>query len=187
VTEEIRPEGALAALGDAVPPPEVTHGGRAWKIGHPTQLAKAELEKLVVQVAEQNLADLKGVLSPASYAAKEKRLDGLVFARAWQTWGELWSETMNGPQSFPLFLLSLMRPHHPAATVADAEALWLGANRACRNALVMVLPGFFDLLASTLPAEAGDRQRAAAEARAEILSRLRLPTLTAAPSTTPSP
>lgn len=185
--ETIRPEGALAALGDAVPPPEVTFAGKAWKIGHPTQRAKAELEKLVVEVSEQAMADLKGVISAAKYKAREERLDALVFSRQWQTWGTLWSEVINGPLSFPLFLLSLLRPHHPAATVKDAESLWLGANRPCRNALVMVLPGFFALLTATLPGEAEDQREAAAAWSREILAVLVLPTLTDSTSTTPSP
>ena len=76
------------------------------------------------------------------------------------------------------------------ATVADARALWLGANRRCRNALAAVLPGFFDLLAADLPAEEGDRREAARQITADLLAALREPTL-AAPtdrgSTTPSP
>jgi hypothetical protein len=185
--DEPRMEGALAALGDAVPPPEVQWNGKPWKIGHPTQGAKAELEKLVVEVAEGSLAELRGTLKPARFAALEKQLDDKILARQWQTWGSLWSEVINGPKSFPLFLLSLMRPHHPDATLADAEGLWLGANRACRNALVMVLPGFFELLAASLPAEEDARREGAKTWAAEILLALALPTLTDSPSTKPSP
>lgn len=183
--EDVRADGALAALGDAVPPPEVRFNGKPWRIGHPTQGAKAELEKLVVQVAEQSVDDLKGVLPAARHAALVKRLDDRIMARQWQTWGPLWSETVNGPLSFPLFLLSLMKPHHPEATVADAQSLWLGVNRECRNALVMVLPGFFDLLAASLPGDAADRAASAREMVAELLAALSRPVLTAAPSTTP--
>lgn len=185
--DEVRAEGAVAALGAATGPVEVAHNGKTWRVGHPTQRAKAELEKLVVAVAEQSLADLKDVLPAARYAAKEKRLDDLLYARQWQTWGALWTEVVNGPLSFPLFLLSLMRPHHEAATVEDAQALWLGANRACRNALVLVLPGFFDLLAAQLPADQAERKGAAEAWAGELLAALRQATLTAPASTTPSP
>lgn len=182
--DEIRAEGAVAALGAAAGPVEVEHAGKTWRVGHPTQRAKAELEKLVVAVAEQSLADIKDALPAARYAAKEKRLDDMIFARQWQTWGELWREVVDGPLSFPLFLLSLMRPYHEAATVQDAESLWLGANRACRRALVMVLPGFFKLLADQLPADQEERRAAAEAAAADLMARLQQ-SLTAPPSTTP--
>lgn len=181
--DEVRPEGAFAALGAAVPPPEVTYAGKPWKIGHPTQEAKAELEKLVVQVAEQSLLDLKDTLSPARYAERERRLDDRIYARHWQTWGSLWQEVCNGPLSFPLFLLSLLKPHHPAATIADAQDLWLNANRPCRHAIAMVLPDFFDLLAASLPAEATERREQGQKMAAELLARLQQATLTASSST----
>lgn len=185
MAEEIRPEGALAALGDAVPPPEIVFNGRPWRIGHPTQLAKAELEKLVVEVSEQALADVRGSVKPARYAALEKRLDDAILARQWQTWGSLWNEVVDGPLSFPLFLLSLMRPHHPTATVADAQALWLGENRKVRTALVMVLPGFFELLAATLPGGADERAATVQQVIARILASLAPETPSGSTSTTP--
>jgi hypothetical protein len=181
--DEIRPEGAFAALGAAVAPPEVMYAGKPWKIGHPTQEAKAELEKLVVQVAEQSLADLRGALSAVRYAALEQQLDDRIYARHWQTWGSLWQEVCNGPLSFPLFLLSLMKPHHPTATIADAQALWLNANRPCRHAIAMVLPDFFDLLAASLPADASERREQGQKMAAELLARLQHATLTASDST----
>lgn len=184
--DDVRPEGAFAALGAAVPPPEIQFDGAVWKIGHPTQRAKAELEKLVAQAAEQNLADLRDVLSPARYAEREAKLDAALLARQWQTWGTLWAEVMNGPLAFPLFLASLLRPHHPSATTAQAEALWLGENRACRTALAMVLPDFFSLLVASLPADEAARQAAAVVWAAEVLGRLPGPQPIVSPSTTPS-
>jgi hypothetical protein len=182
---DVQPEGAVAALGAAVAPPEVVAAGKAWKVGHPTQEAKAELEKLVVQVAEKNLADLRGVVSDRKFAALEAKLDDAILSRQWQTWGALWTEVCNGPLSFPLFILSLMKPHHPQASVADAEALWVNENRACRNALVVVLPGFFDHLAASLPADESTRREGARQWAGEMLARLRQGTLTESDSTTP--
>jgi hypothetical protein len=179
VSDESRPEGVMAALGDAGPCPTVVFAGKTWTIGHPTQRAKAELEKLVVEVAAKNLDDLKGVLPKAKWKEKEDKFDALLLARQWQTWGSLWSEVNNGPQSQALFLLSLARPHHPDMTVADAESLWINANRACRTALVLVVPGFFDLLTALLPAEEGDRQIVAERMKAEFLASLERATLTA--------
>jgi hypothetical protein len=93
----------MAALGASVPPPEVQWNGTAWKIGHPTQGAKALLERLVLQTAEANLDAAKGVLSDKRYAAEEKRFGDALMGRTWATFGELWLATMNGPSAFPLF------------------------------------------------------------------------------------
>lgn len=186
MSEELCPEGAVAALGPAAGPIDIPHAGKTWRLGHPDQRAKAELEKLVVALAEDNLAASKEVVSAARYAALEKRLDDHMLARRWQTWGDLWAQTVNGPDGFTLFLLSLLRPHHEGATLTDARALWLSANRRCRGALVMVLPGFFDLLAADLPAEEGDRREAARKMAVEVLANLQQPMLTDSPSTTPS-
>lgn len=179
MSDESRPEGVMAALGDAGPCPAVEHNGTRWTVGHPTQRAKAELEKLVVEVSQATLDELKPMLPRAKWLEKEAKFDAILFARQWQTWGSLWSEVCNGPLSYPLFLLSLMRPHHPEATVRDAQSLWLEANRACRTALVMVVPGFFDLLTAFLPAEEGDRRKQAEAMKAEMLASLERPTLTA--------
>lgn len=179
MSDESKPEGVMAALGDAGPCPTIERGGKTWTVGHPTQRAKAELEKLVVEVSQATLDDLKGMLPPAKWDEKEAKFDALLFSRQWQTWGTLWFEVANGPQSYPLFLLSLMRPHHPEATVRDAEALWRDANRACRAALVMVVPGFFDLLTAYLPAEADGRQAQATVMKDHVVAFLQRATPTA--------
>ena len=167
-----------AALGAAGAAPVVAHAGKVWTVGHPTQRAKTELEQLVVQASQQALDDLKPALRPAQWEAKRVELDAQLFGRHWQTWGSLWSTVTNGPQGFPLFLLSLARPHHPEMTVADAEALWANANRACRLALMVVVPDFFDLLAAYLPADDAGKRALAEQMRADLLTALARPTLT---------
>lgn len=173
------PQGVMPLLGDAGPAPTVAFNKKTWTIGHPTQRAKAELEKLVVDVSRQNLEDLKDVLSPGEWQAERKQLSLHIHSRAWQTFGELWNAVVNGPLGDVLFLLSLARPHHPDMTVADARALWLGVNDDCRDALTMVVPSFFDLLAGEIPASDADRRKAAGEMKAELLRRLARPTPTA--------
>lgn len=166
------PQGVMPLLGDAGPAPTVSFDKKTWTIGHPTQRAKAELEKIVVEVARQSVSDLRGVLPDDEWQAERKQLSLHLHSRTWQTFGELWQSVCNGPLGDALFLLALARPHHPEMTVEDAQRLWLGANDDCRDALVMVVPGFFDLLAANLPASAADRQRAAAQMKAEVLRRL---------------
>src|SRR5262249_26118772 len=148
----MEPQGMIATLGDAGPCPTIADGTKTWNIGHPTQRAKAELELLVVQAATKNLDDLKDVLPKKEWELEKSKLSGLIRGRAWQTFGQLWAEQVNGPLADALFLLSLAKPHHPEMTLADAERLWLDENDQCRVALGIVVPGFFDLLMAWLPA-----------------------------------
>lgn len=171
--------GIGAALGDAGAAPVVVLDGKTWTIGYPTQRAKSELEMLVVQVAQQNLEDLKAVLKPVQFATLRGELDEKLLARVWQTWGELWSAVTNGPLGFPLFLLSLAKPFHPEMTVAIAETLWQRANPACRLALKVVVPDFFNMLTSFLPADDASKAAQAANLKALMNELLEQSTLTA--------
>lgn len=167
---DVRPEGAMAALGAEVPPPVVQWNGKAWQIGHPTQGAKALLERLVLQSIEANLEASRGVLSEKRFAAEDAKVSAIVQARAWATFGAAWLAALNGPMSFPLFLCSLVQQHHPEFTPEAAQAMWLAQNRECRTALVQVLPDFFPILLADLPADDDTRKTAGAEFAAGMMS-----------------
>lgn len=156
-------------LGDAGASPTVSYKGKTWTIGHPTQKAKADLEILVVERAKQNLEDARPALTEEEYAAERKDLSAHIKARTWKTFGELWNALCSGPCGNPLFLLTLMRPHHQDATYQDAETLWLNANADCCDAMAVVVPGFLDQLASEIPAEDAARRQMAAERKAEFI------------------
>jgi hypothetical protein len=182
--QQAPPDPTVAqALGAAGACPQITVGQTAWTVGWPTQKAKTVLEQLVVEVCTSNLKALRDALPPADYAARDARLEEQILAGHWRSWGQLWSAVVNGPDGFPVFLCSLLREHHPQGTLAEAleqaRTLWLEANRSCRRALTAVVPGFFDLLAKSLPADSARRTRASAEFREELLKLLALPTLTA--------
>lgn len=170
--DDVRADGAMAALGAAVPPPEVQWNGKAWKIGHPTQGAKALLERLVLQTAEANLDAAKGVLSEKRFAAEEKRFGDALMGRTWATFGELWLATMNGPAAFPLFLASLVQQHHPEFAPELARQMWLERNTACRTALVQVLPDFFGVLSADMPADEEQKRAFAATFAAGVMAAL---------------
>ena len=61
--------------------------------------------------------------------------------------GRLWRELLTGPRANVLYLLALLREHHPDATVADAERLTRDAAGMVAVALQDVTPPFFDALA----------------------------------------
>jgi hypothetical protein len=167
------------ALGAAGACPVVEDAdGKLWSVGWPTQRAKGELEQIVVQAARQNLNDLRGVLPEEEWEEESRALRAQLVGRHWQTWGSLWSTVTDGPDGLPLFMLALMRPRHPKATIADAKRLWLDANEDCRTALAMVVPDFFEMLAAQLPAGDAGRRTVAARARTAIGELLALPTLT---------
>lgn len=176
-TPETPPDvGVAQALGAAGASPEVLHKSQTWFVGWPIQAAKTVLEQLVVQVAEANLEELRGAMPQQRFARKEKELDDQLFGGHWKTWGSLWSTVVNGPDGMALFLLALLREKHPQATLAQARELWRDANRQVRRALTTVVPGFFDLLAESLPADSADRAKAALQMRREVLELLEQPT-----------
>ena len=147
--EEIRAEGVGPVLGDAGPPAEFAFRGRTWRIGHPVQAAKAELEKLVLQYVLESHEAMRGVWPDTKFAAKERELDELIYGRHYRTWGTLWKTATNGPDGNALLLLSLLRVHQSAATLDDARAMWANATRQLLIAYSQVMPDFFsDLVAS---------------------------------------
>lgn len=176
---DVQTDGIGAVLGDAGAPVEITHAGKTWKVGAPTQAAKTVLEQLVVQVSMAALDEMKTFLPAGAWEEKRAELDAQLFGRHWQTWGKLWTTVSNGPLGLPLFLLSLLRANHPTATVADAEEIWQNANRQARIALTIAVPSFFALLSLCLPAEADAKRHLAEQTSAAILASLALPTLTA--------
>lgn len=153
-------------LGAAGAPFEVDHAGRTWRVGHPTQRAKDQFNKLVkadaLRRAQQEDAELPGL-----GALDQFRRD--IAAGHYKPGGKLWVELVTGPRANVLFLLALLREHHPDATPADAEALTRDAPDAVAVALTEVTPPFFALLAAdpeTPPPTAAALREAVARATA---------------------
>ena len=133
-------------LGSAGACPEITALGKTWKIGHPTQRAKAVLEQLVVASAVAEVRQLKDVLPPDAYAETFRELTDAIASRHYKTWGAGWQRIVWGPRSGYLFLLSLLREHHPTATEDDVAALAGAAPEEVTAALIEVTPNFIRLL-----------------------------------------
>lgn len=131
--------------------PEIPHGKRRWKVGHPTQDAKGRLERLVKKVALDEVRSLKGTLDPATY--DETFREQVRALKDYDTWKAGWQRIVFDPEySALLFLWSLLQEHHPEVTEAEVRALFADAPEEVDAALVQVLPDFFQaLLALILP------------------------------------
>lgn len=171
MSDETRADGAGAALGGKGSPcPTVQFWGRTWKIGWPTQEAKQCHEILVAQHAEAELESRRALYTPAKMAVKERALELQLNAGDHRVYGSLWSATVDGPDGMPLFLLSLLREHHPNATIEEARALWSSGSLSVRLAMAQVMPPFAVLLVSLSPRiQEADRPVKAMELTAAFL------------------
>lgn len=145
-------DGVQQMLGDAGACPEIQWNGKVWRIGHPTQRAKAALEELAAAKAVTEVTALRAALPPAVYA---ELFDGVlkdVASGAYRTFGPGWVRQTTGPAGPALFLLSLLRERHPEATEADAIGLAAAKGDELKAALARVVPGFFDLALESHPA-----------------------------------
>lgn len=132
-------------LGAAGACPEIPVNGRVWRLGHPTQRAKAELEKLAVQQATDRVLELRPALDPPAYAAVFAGLMSQIQRGHFKTWGAGWQEVVFDPANAHLFLLSLLRECHPEATADDVAALAEAEPDRVQAALAQVVPGFFEV------------------------------------------
>lgn len=160
--EKIVADGVGPALGGAgAPCPEITFVGKTWKVGWPTQDARLWMELLVAQRAEDQLEERRRTLAPEKYAEKADKLDRQISAGKHRVQGELWLDAAGGPDAMPLFLCSLLKEHHPKATLADARVLWGACTRQVRRAMALVLPPFLPILFERVPAEQEEKDRVA--------------------------
>ncbi len=176
MADDVQPMGVGPILGASGACPTIDYAGKVWKVGHPTQKAKGELECLVAACAYENVEKLRGVLPAALFKQKSDELDRQIFGGQQRTWGPLWSAVNSGPDGTPLFLLSLLRQNHEAATMADARGMWRDKNREVNLALAQVIPDFFTLMADDLPVPPEQRAELIATSIAEFLSQLTQPT-----------
>lgn len=149
-------------LGAAGPCPEIPFGGKVWKVGHPTQRAKAELEKLAVAAALDEVRALKGVVPTDAYREMFAEVTSQITNREFRTWGPAWQRAVFAPANAHLFLCSLLRECHPQATPADALALAQGCPEEVAAALAQVVPNFLRVLLEGLPLTPEQREKAEA-------------------------
>ncbi len=160
-------------LGAAGACPEIIHAGKTWKIGHPTQRAKATLETLVIQKATEETLSLKKMLSTEAYEEIFESYRRAVSAGEYKTGAEGWAKFIFKGKNANLFLLALLRENHPTAAEKDAVDLAVAEPEQVQLALAQVVPGFFDLLLADLPLPPD--QRAKVQAAVELAKQMLLP------------
>lgn len=160
-------------LGAAGGCPAVEFNGRVWKIEHPVQRAKAELEIYLAGEAVRRVEALQRVLSPAAFQQRMDDVLAMVAGGWYATWGKGWQRATEGPDGNLLFLFSLLRVHQPDCTVADARGLLFGKTGETLAALEVVSPGFFAAVAEALPVPPDQKPAQAAAMAADFLARLR--------------
>lgn len=159
-------------LGAAGACPEIALDGKTWRIGHPSQRSKPQLEKLVVAHATAEILALEGLLEPAQFARFFESHKSDVISGTYRTWGAGWQKIALAPANIHMFLLALLRENHPEATEKDARALIVHNRHEVELALAQTVPAFFTLLMEDLPLTAEQRRDMRAKIQA-ITSQLR--------------
>ena len=165
---------AQQMLGGAAGPVEIHTKDRVWKVGHPSQTAKGRLEELVAQHARREILRLGGTAAEWREA---------VEAGHYATRNPGWLRVMSSPTSPALYLLSLLREHHPDITQAEVQALVEAEPDQAEAAFVRVCPDFLRAVLVGLPA--ADVEQAVREGVAAMTDALRA-MRTAGPSPTPT-
>ena len=149
MSEEKVPASVQQMLGADGEPPRIKFRGNTFKVGFPTQQAKARLEELVGDVALSRIEAKEGKVKPSTYAKMLEKVTDDVAANAYATWTKAWHQIVwadNGA----LFLLSLLQEHHPDTTIAQARALVMGCGNQVKVAMAKVLPLFLEVLLRSL-------------------------------------
>lgn len=132
-------------LGAAGANPVIRWQGKSYKVGHPTQAAKARLEELAADAAMSRVEAMEGRVKPKTFKAMLDRATDRVLEGDYKTWATGWQEVVWSDGGV-LFLLSLLHEHHPDLTAPDAARMMEQCGNQYKAALGKVLPGFFDLL-----------------------------------------
>lgn len=158
---------AADLLGAAADPPAVVDGPTAWKVGHPTQRAKARLEDMTAAVAVRETLALKPHLSADEFAPLWADVQADIRNREYRVGGRRWLEAVRSPGWAVLLLTALVREHHPDATEDDVRGLMDREPEQVQAAVARVLPDFFRGVGRQLrltPAQTADLERAITEA-----------------------
>src|ERR1700757_3924286 len=139
------PASVVTMLGNSGAFPEIPLDGKVWKIGHPTQRAKAVLESLAIQKATDEVLSKEGVLPPAAFERVWESFTDKIAGGDFKTWRKGWRKAVFGPPE-TLFLLSILRENHPEATEKDALKIMIQKPRQLQVAYMEVVPGFLSLL-----------------------------------------
>lgn len=151
-------------LGAAGASPEIVWGERAYRLGHPTQKAKAAFCDMIVDAEFRGIQEAlkRGFLTEAKADAAVERLGRQVDRRGHQPGGELFAKYGIGAEGVAgteLFVLSLFRENHPAMTLGEYRDLAEARPDEVKLAVRKVVPLFFEWVlekGSLTPAQKSD-------------------------------
>jgi len=151
------------SLGDAGASPEIVLHDQVWRIGHPTQRAKSELENLAIRQATKEILDARPLVGEAAYQEMMTSHRRAMAAKEYRTFGPGWQAVITGPDGHVLFLLALLRERHPEAHEGIARELLTSRGDEVAVALMQVAPPFCELLVSEMTASAEEKAQVLAK------------------------
>lgn len=139
-----QPVAAMADfVGDAVKPLTVTSGGTTWRVGLPTQAAKARYEQLVFEREKDLVMRQKAFLPVADFQARCDALARQLEDRQFATGQPLWLKYASSGEGWVMWLQSLLAEHHPEVTFRQVVDLLKDKGDEVRLVLAAVVPNFF--------------------------------------------
>lgn len=132
--------------------------GKEWRLGFDNPNAQGRLEELVRgHVLREALKNQDAVGGEAGRRLYDDAVAKLAGGHYW-TYGEGWQALLKTPAGGVLYLLALLRRHHPEAAEADAIRLLAEEQQQSLAALDAISPSFWAAVA--LKPEAGPAARA---------------------------
>lgn len=153
------PDDTPAAVGDALGAagacPAIDFNGKAYRLGHPTQQAKARFEQAVVDAELSNFRTqlARGFVTQAEYDEKIDRLGGQCDRREHAVGGPLWLKYTVGREvmaGWQLHVWSLFAENHGDITPADVRAMMADDPAALRLLVRRTVPPFFEWVGGAL-------------------------------------
>ena len=146
MANETAPASVGDVLGAAGEPATVRWRDRDYRVGPPTTGAITRAEMLVAKAAGSELDALRGQLPDAQFRKLDTALTAKLLARAHRAGGELFNEVMGSPDGQVLYLLALLREHHPDLNESDARGMMAEVPEQVERALILVTPDFLRLV-----------------------------------------
>lgn len=119
----------------------IEHGSTVFEFVYPCPASVARLEQLVAKTALENVAELAGVLEPATFAELKADVLGKIQAKKHGFGGELFHQITSTADGPVMFLWSYLRPNS-TFTLDQVRALIEEKGEECAAVAVQITPDF---------------------------------------------
>jgi hypothetical protein len=140
-------------LGAAGEPATIDWNGKTYKLAPLTYGAVTRTEMLVAKSVSAELESMRGELPDGQFRRLEADLTAKLLGRAHRAGGALFTEVMSSADGQVMYLLALLREHHPDATETDARRMMADVPDRVERAILLVTPDFLRLVAATKGAD----------------------------------